>query len=297
MGQSAWASSHRLRLYAAALACSTVLACATYDNTNWPGNDHSSIGEGDEQAGDGGAAEVGTSTGGTASSAGSPNSAGTSDGARGGGASAGVGGLSSTSEGGAAGGDAGSAGKGGSGQGGSGQGGSGQGGSGQGGSVGNGGSAQGGSVGNGGSGQGGSVGNGGRGGAGGGATVELARGKATTASTEESGNPSSLANDGVSTTRWAANSGALPQWWRVDLGRVCTLQSYSLTFQWPDREYSYTIETSTDGSAFANLQAKSGTGLQTGAFPATQARYVRVTVTASNPASFASLFEVSIQGY
>ncbi|HEX3849711.1 MAG TPA: discoidin domain-containing protein [Polyangiaceae bacterium] len=263
-----------------------MLACATYDNTNWPGNDHSSIGEGDEQAGDGGAAEVGTSTGGTASSAGSPNSAGTSDGARGGGASAGVGGLSSTSEGGAAGGDAGSAGKGGSGQGGSGQGGSGQGGSGQGGSVGNGGS-----------GQGGSVGNGGRGGAGGGATVELARGKATTASTEESGNPSSLANDGVSTTRWAANSGALPQWWRVDLGRVCTLQSYSLTFQWPDREYSYTIETSTDGSAFANLQAKSGTGLQTGAFPATQARYVRVTVTASNPASFASLFEVSIQGY
>ncbi|HEY1534291.1 MAG TPA: discoidin domain-containing protein, partial [Polyangiaceae bacterium] len=123
------------------------------------------------------------------------------------------------------------------------------------------------------------------------------RGKATTASTEESGNPSSFANDGVSTTRWAAFSGALPQWWRVDLGRVCTLQSYTLTFQWPDREYFYTIETSTDGSTFANPQAKSGTGLQTGAFPATQARYVRVTVTASNPASFASLFEVSIQGY
>jgi len=83
----------------------------------------------------------------------------------------------------------------------------------------------------------------------------------------------------------------------VDLGRICTLQSYALTFQWPDRKYFYTVETSTDGSTFANAQAKSGTGPQTGAFPATQARFVRVTVTASTPASFASLFEVSIQGY
>jgi hypothetical protein len=264
MAQSARVSSYRLRLCTAALACGALLACATYDNTNWPGNDHSSIGEGDEQAGDDGAADGGTSpqAGGAASSAGSPNAAGASGAAGAGGASAGAGGLSSVGEGGTAG-SGGSAGKG---------------------SVGN-------------AGQGGSAGVGGSAGAGGSPTVELARGKATSASTEESGNPSSFANDGTSTTRWAASSGALPQWWRVDLGRVCTLQSYTLAFQWPDREYSYTVDTSTDGAAFANPQAKSGTGPQTGAFPATQARYVRVTITASNPASFASLSEVSIQGY
>lgn len=143
----------------------------------------------------------------------------------------------------------------------------------------------------------GNAGHGGSAGASGGLTVELARGKATTASTEESGNPSSYANDGVSTTRWAANTGNLPQWWRVDLGRIYTLQSYALTFQWADREYSYTIDTSTNGSSFVNPQFKSGTGPQTGAFPATQARYVRVTITASTLGSFASLSEVSIQGY
>ena len=266
MGHSAWASTYRLRMYTAALACSALLACATYDNTNLPGYDHSPIGERDEQAGEGGAAEGGASTeaGGTASSAGSPDTTGTSGAAGGGGASVGAGGLSSTGQGGAPSGSGGSAGKGGS--------------------VAN-------------AGQGSGAGNGGSAGAGGRPTVELARGKATTASTEESGNPSSYANDGVPTTRWAASSGTLPQWWRVDLGRVCTLQSYTLTFQWPDREYSYTIETSTDGSTFANLQAKSGTGVQTGAFPATQARYVRVTVTASTLGSFASLSEVSIQGY
>jgi hypothetical protein len=131
----------------------------------------------------------------------------------------------------------------------------------------------------------------------GGPTVELARGKATSASSVENGNPSSSANDGVSTTRWAAAAGSLPQWWRVDLGSLRTLQRYTLTFQWPDRQYSYTIETSTDGSTFANPQAKIGTGPQTGTFPTTQARYVRVTVTASKPASYASLSEVSIQGY
>jgi hypothetical protein len=83
----------------------------------------------------------------------------------------------------------------------------------------------------------------------------------------------------------------------VDLGSMYTLQAYTLTFQWADRQYSYTIETSTDGASFANPQTKSGTGPQSGTFPATQARYVRVTVTASNPASFASLSDVSIQGY
>ncbi len=83
----------------------------------------------------------------------------------------------------------------------------------------------------------------------------------------------------------------------MDLGSLRTLQSYTLTFEHPDREYSYTVETSTDGTTFANPQTKAGTGPQTGTFPAAQARYVRVTVTASNPASYASLFEVSIKGY
>ena len=160
---------------------------------------------------------------------------------------------------------------------------------------GNGDAGQGGSGGN--SPSGGSAGGGGTAGAGGGATVELAQGMVTTASSEQSGNTSASANDGVSTTRWAASSSALPQWWRVDLGSICTVQSYTLTFQWSDREYSYTLETSTDGSVFANPQSKSGTGPQSGTFPATQARYVRVTVTATNPASFASLSEVSIKGY
>jgi len=146
-------------------------------------------------------------------------------------------------------------------------------------------------------GHGGSAGNGGSAGAGGGAAIELAQGKATSASTEESGHLSPSANDGVSTTRWAASSGALPQWWRVDLGSMYLLQSYTLTFEHVDREYSYAIDTSTGGTTFANPRANSGTGPQTGTFAATQARYVRVTVTATKPASFASLFEVSVKGY
>jgi hypothetical protein len=250
-----------------------MIACAVYDPSTLSGNGQSPLTDGGEQAGGDGSTKGGTQTqdgGAAGTTAGSRNTAGTS-GAPGGGA----GGLSGSSGGGTPAVNAGSSSGGHAGAGNS----SGNSGSGNGGSAGS--SDSGGNAGS----------------AGAGPTVELALGKVTTASTEESGHPSSDANDGVSTTRWAANGPALPQWWRVDLGSLRTLQGYSLSFEHADRDYSYTVETSLDGISFANSQTKGGKAPQTGTFASIQARYVRVTVTASNPASYASLLEASVTGY
>lgn len=255
------------RLGISVFACCVVSACAVYEPTMMTGDGQSSLADGGEQQGG-----DSTAGGGKPMQSGGSGSAGSRAMAGSAGAIAGVGGKGgSNSDGGKAGSSGASAGSAGGGNAGS------EGNAGSGGNAGNGGSS-------------------GNAGTGGGSTVELAQGKATTASTQQNENPTSSANDGMPTTRWAASSSALPQWWRVDLGSQRTLQSYTLTFQHPDREYSYAIETSIDGSAFANPQSRSGKGPQSGTFPGTQARYVQITVTATNPVSYASLFEVSITG-
>lgn len=144
---------------------------------------------------------------------------------------------------------------------------------------------------------------GGSGGTAGSAPVvtDLSRNKAATASSEQTGKEAARGNDGDGATRWCAKVGTLPQWWRVDLGATHSLKEFKISFEYPDRKYSYDVETSADDSTYTLQKRTSGTAaLQSGLFPAgVSARYVRITVTSTDSSvspTWASLFEFVVTG-
>src|SRR5208283_556 len=59
----------------------------------------------------------------------------------------------------------------------------------------------------------------------GGGAVLLSQGRPVTASSFQAGNAPTNGNDGNFSTRWAAANGTFPQWWRVDLGAIHSLQT------------------------------------------------------------------------
>jgi len=155
--------------------------------------------------------------------------------------------------------------------------------------------------------------NGGTGGIGGivataGSASELALNKSSTASTAQPANPTTSGNDGQTSTRFSATSATLPQWWRVDLGASHALTQVAIQFEFPDRKYTYAVETSLDDVAYTtqgNVTDGVGT-VQTVAIPNhAAARYVRITVTSTVPGvdssgasrpTWMSFWEVSVQG-
>jgi F5/8 type C domain len=135
---------------------------------------------------------------------------------------------------------------------------------------------------------------------------ELAVGKSVKASSTETGNDASKGNDAKASTRWCAKDGTFPQWWRVDLGASHELDSVVVSFEHPEREYFYQIETSSDDLVYALQSTLSGTGATQSAAlpPGVSARYVRITVTSAPPlvdangshATWASFYEFSLLG-
>jgi len=105
----------------------------------------------------------------------------------------------------------------------------------------------------------------------------LTAAKTATASSSQSGNPASNAVDGSSSSRWAS-SWADNQWLQVDLG--ATKPHARVIVRWEDAyATAYKIETSTDGTTWTQAAAVTGAngGLDTVAFPAVNARYLRLT--------------------
>lgn len=118
--------------------------------------------------------------------------------------------------------------------------------------------------------------------------VELSRGKPAGSSSFQAGNDPNRGNDGDLGTKFCPVDGTFPQWWRVDLGATHALSSFSVTFEQPDRKYTYKIETSADDAKYTLQASLSGTGQpQTDKFPPNlSARYVRITVTDAAPGVF-----------
>lgn len=142
-------------------------------------------------------------------------------------------------------------------------------------------------------------------GAGGSAPVlhELAVGKLVTVSTQETAHPGGHGNDGNQTSRWAASTAAMPQWWQVDLGASHPLEQLSLRFEYADRTYSYIVETSQNGAVYTQQATVNGVGAvqMVDLTGRPSARYVRITVTkAVSPkvgeTPFASFWEASLLG-
>ncbi len=127
----------------------------------------------------------------------------------------------------------------------------------------------------------------------------LSQGKPTSASSYQAGNEVYKANDGNTGTRWAALSGAFPQWWQVDLGSVKELRSADIFwYNNSSRAYQYKIEVSSDNINFATVVDKTDNttyGITFDSFIAS-GRYVRVTITGSTT-GWASFNECSVYGY
>jgi hypothetical protein len=142
-----------------------------------------------------------------------------------------------------------------------------------------------------------------------GADTNLARGKPASASSQVNGTQTpAMATDGDANTYWESVNNTFPQWLQVDLGGVNSIGKVTLklppTTAWGTRTQTLSVQTSTDGSTFSTPVASatytftSPTNVVNITVPATNARYVRVNITANSawPAGQASEFEVYPSG-
>jgi fibronectin type 3 domain-containing protein len=127
----------------------------------------------------------------------------------------------------------------------------------------------------------------------------LSQSMPVTASSYQTGNIPANGNDGdTATTRWTAVDAAYPQWWRVDLGSIQTI-NMAVIYWYGDtaRSYKYRLETSNDDINYTTLvdqTSRTATGTSTDTFNAS-ARYVRVTVTGTST-GWAAFYECRIYG-
>ncbi len=123
--------------------------------------------------------------------------------------------------------------------------------------------------------------------------------RAVTASSAQSGNAAANASDSNLSTRWSANNGTFPQWWRVDLGANTSLSRVDIAWYVSStRSYKYKIEASTDDlnySVVLDRTAHIATGDTSDSLPNITGRYLRLTVTGSSE-GYASAYEISFFG-
>ncbi|MCP2328306.1 hypothetical protein HDA40_006813 [Hamadaea flava] len=142
-----------------------------------------------------------------------------------------------------------------------------------------------------------------------GTTTNLALQKAATAGSQANGSLTpALAVDGDATTYWESANNAFPQWLQVDLGSTYSVGKVTLKLPpssaWGTRTQTLSVQTSTNGSTFTTAVASatytftSPANVVSITVPATNARYVRVNVTANSgwPAGQVSEFEVYPSG-
>ena len=120
-----------------------------------------------------------------------------------------------------------------------------------------------------------------------------------TASGSESARPPSNSIDNNFGTRWA--NPALGSWLRADLGSIQNICSVDIAwYKGNARQYHFVIATSTDGITFTNVFSGDSSGTTASSekyiIPATDARYIRVTINGNTQNNAASIFELDIFG-
>lgn len=110
--------------------------------------------------------------------------------------------------------------------------------------------------------------------------------------------PENAVDGNTTVTRWTANGGSYPQWWRVDLGSIYNITNV-ITYWYPGWTFKYRIETSTNDVNYTvavNATGNTVVGYTTNTFSAT-ARYVRITATGISPSGgWASFYDCQIFG-
>jgi hypothetical protein len=129
----------------------------------------------------------------------------------------------------------------------------------------------------------------------------MAQGKSVTASSQQSGNGASRAVDGNATsTRWAASSGSMPQWFKVDLGSVQPVTQFEFVFERPGTSgdcNDFIIETSSDNSTWTtavNRSTNTNTSQSQGYAWNGAARYARITISDAPGTYYASMYEFRV---
>ena len=121
-----------------------------------------------------------------------------------------------------------------------------------------------------------------------------------TASSCQWSNTPGYANDGDSTTRWAAKGAYYPSWWRVDLQSNYLLTKVEIDwFMAESRSFQYKIDTSMDDKNYVTAVDKTDNTMLDNSTNtlSTVCRYVRITVTGSNFTNgYPSFYECSLYG-
>jgi len=118
-------------------------------------------------------------------------------------------------------------------------------------------------------------------------------------SSNDGGFPPSSAIDGIESLLngwWSAYGTSLPQWLKLDLGSLVSINQVVTHFYDGDaRTYTYYVEVSTDGSSWVNVvPVRTGNGSVTDTFPTVTARFVRITVTGNTANKNAHIIETSV---
>ncbi|MFJ7957843.1 discoidin domain-containing protein [Streptomyces sp. NPDC096319] len=111
--------------------------------------------------------------------------------------------------------------------------------------------------------------------------------------------------DGNQGTYWQSSGSALPQWVQADLGASTRVDEVVLRLPagWESRNQTLSVQGSADGTAFTTLKTSATYAFTPGAgntvtiaFPAAQARFVRVDITANTGWTAAQLSELEVHG-
>lgn len=132
--------------------------------------------------------------------------------------------------------------------------------------------------------------------------ANLALSGTVSASSVQQGNSAGNAKDNNTGTRWAASSGTMPQWWKVDLGSSRHISGFEIMFERRGNSgdcNDFTIETS-DDDVYWTTQVDRSTNTNTAqtqaySFDGT-ARYVRISISDAPGYYYASMYEFRVFG-
>ena len=137
-------------------------------------------------------------------------------------------------------------------------------------------------------------------------TVNLAAGKAATASSSNGTFVPANLTDADPSTYWESANNAFPQWAQVDLGQNWNVGKAVLRLPpltaWGARTQTLSVQGSTDGTTFTNLAGSAGYTFDPNAnnntatitFTAATARYVRVNITANTGWPAGQLSDIAV---
>ncbi|MEV4033791.1 discoidin domain-containing protein [Streptomyces umbrinus] len=132
----------------------------------------------------------------------------------------------------------------------------------------------------------------------------LAAGRPATASSAHAEYAARNITDGDQGTYWQSAGSSLPQWIQTDLGATARVDEVVLRLPagWESRNQTLSVQGSANGTSFTTLKTSASYAFSPGSantvtvtFPAAQARYVRIDITANSGWQAAQLSELEVR--